>query len=154
METVPRVDFGADRSVPFIRTLAIVGFNLTGASFAMQVRDRKDGGTLRADLGTVASAASEGVRIVYAGTDTVTNHIAAGRLTAAQAASQGWAGGDSKTMTQLGIRINESTMEAMPFGIEVGDDKLLYWDLQITPSGGIKDVYAAGNFIVRAGVTA
>ena len=154
MESVPRVDFGADRYVPFIRTIAIIGFDLTGASFASQIRDRRDGGTLRADLLTVGSASAEGVRLIYAGTDTVANHITAGRLTQAQADSQGWAGTDSKTMSQIGIRINESTMESLPFGDPPGENEKLYWDLQITPPGGTKDVYASGDFVVRAGVTA
>lgn len=160
METPARLDWGADRYVPFIRTMALVGYDLTGAAFIMQVRDRKDGGTLRADLATVASASAEGVRLVYAGSDTVAAHVTAGRLTNAiyeavnSATGAKYAAADIVAVSQIGIRINETTMEAMPLGDPAGSNELLYWDIQITPLGSTKDVYAYGNFAVRAGVTA
>lgn len=154
MDTPASIDWAADRYVPFIRTMAFVDFDFTGATFAMQVRDRKDGGAVRADLATVTTASAEGVRLIYGGTDTVANHIAAGRLTQEQADARGYTSGQSLEMSQVGIRINETTMEAMPFAAEIGDDRTEYWDIQITPLGGTKDVYARGKFIVRAGVTA
>lgn len=153
METPAKIDFGADRFVAFIRTLVLIGYDFTAAAFALQVRDRKDGGAVRADLGTAASAAAEGVRLIFGGTATAAAHIAAGRLTQEQADQLGAAAGDNVLLSHLGIRINESTVEAMPFGTERGDDLPLYWDLHITPSGGIKDKYAGGDFTVRAGVT-
>lgn len=153
METPARVDFGADRFVAFIRSVRVIGYNFTDAVFAVQVRDRKDGGALRVTLATVVSAASEGIRLIYGGTDTVANHITAARLSADEATALGYASSDNITLSQLGIRINEATMETMPYGTERGDDANLYWDLHITPSGGVKDVYAGGSFTVRAGVT-
>lgn len=153
METPARVDFGGDRFVAFIRTLTIIGYDFTAAAFNAQVRDRKDGGTLRADLTTQTLASAEGVRLIYGGTDTVANHITAARMSQAQADALGYTSAQNVTLSQLGIRINETTMEAMPFGTERGDDISLYWDLHITPSGGIKDKYAGGDFLVRAGVT-
>lgn len=153
METPARVDFGADRFVAFIQTLRFIGYDFTGATFKAQVRDRRDGGALRADLSTVVLASAEGVRLVYGGTDTVANHKTAGRLTATEATALGYVDADSIVISQVGIRINETTMEAMPYGTERGDDISLYWDIHITPSGGVKDLYAGGAFLVRAGVT-
>lgn len=154
MESPARVDFGADRYVPFKRTLAFLGYDFTGATFKMQVRDRKDGGAVRADLSTVTLASAEGVRLIYGGSDTVANHITAGRL---KAVPNGYTSASTVILSQVGIRINETTMEAMPFGGEIGgeigDDLELYWDLHVTPSGGDKDLYAAGTFTLRAGVT-
>jgi hypothetical protein len=153
MQEPASVDLKGDRYVPYLETIPVLEENFTGGTFKMQVRDRKDGGTLRADLLTVASMASEGVSLVYGGTDTVTNHIAAGRLDQEDADQLGLVGGDSLVMSVLGIRINESTMEAMPFANEIGDDQVLYYDMHITPSGSTKDLWFGGTFTVRAGAT-
>ena len=145
------LDIRADRWVACIRTMAFVDFDFTDAEFSAQVRAVPDvSGTPLVDLATVGSAASEGVRLIYAGSATVTAHMAAGRL---PEVPPGMEGSTVVTVSQLGIRINETTMEGLPFPGEYGDDKLLYWDLHITPSGGIKDKYAGGQFVVRAGVT-
>lgn len=154
MDTPAALNWVADRNVVFKRTIALPNYDFTGGSFRMQVRDRRDGGATRASLTTVSSAAAEGVRLVYAGTATVAAHIAAGRLTQAQADQLGLSSGTSLLLSQLGIRINKSTMQAMPVGPVLGDDRTLFHDLLLTPSGGDEDVYARGTFTVRAGVTA
>lgn len=153
MQQPAAVDLAGDRYVPFIETIPVLEEDFTGATFKMQVRDRKDGGTIRADLAGVGSIASEGISIGYAGTDTVTAHIAAGRLDQEDADSLGLVGADNLAMTTLGIRINESTMEAMPEPPEIGDDLPLVYDVHITPSGGYKDLWFGGVFTVRAGST-
>lgn len=150
MQNPGRLPLWGDRWTPFTRTLQFEGIDLTGATFAMQVRDRKDGGQVRADLDTVATAAAEGVRLIYGGTATVAAHIAAGRI---EEAPEGMADGDSLTLSLIGIRINESTMEAMTAATEIGDDANAWWDLHVTPSAGLKDLYLHGPFIIRAGVT-
>lgn len=152
MENPGRLPLNGDRYTPFVRTLALFEVDLSGATFAMQVRDRKDGGTVRADLATVTTVA-EGVRIINSGTDSIAGHIAAGFITLEQAEDAGYTTTDTVALTLLGIRINESTMEAMPFGTEVGDDWVGYWDMHITPSGGTKEVWLYGTFTVRAGAT-
>lgn len=122
-----------DRFTPLVDTIEVVGIDLTGATFKMQVRDRKDGGTVRADLATVGSVGTEGVTLVGVTTD-----------------------GDAVPTSTLSFRINEATMEAMPDsadGLEAGADVPLWWDMHITPSGGVKFVAFAGVFTVRAGVT-
>lgn len=55
--------------------------------------------------------------------------------------------------TQLGIRINEATMEAMPDAAEVGENLELKYDIHITPSGAVKQVWLRGKFIIRGGAT-
>jgi hypothetical protein len=118
-----------DRQTPFVATLTFRGIDLTGAVMKAQVRDRKDGGTVRADLATVATANTEGLRLLSAGTV------------------------DGVLTSVVYVRINEATMEAMPLGAPAGADLALWWDMHITPSGGVKQKYLFGTFTVRAGVT-
>lgn len=145
----------ANRWTPFVHTIAFLGYDLTGADFAMQIRDYRDGGAERADLATVGGVGIEGITLVYAGTATVAVHIAAGRL---EAIPDGYAEDDDLTLTLLSIRLNEPTVEGMPFaGVdgegEVGEDLDLYWDLLITPAGGVKFRALEGVFTIKAGVT-
>lgn len=143
----------ADRQTPFVCTLSYIGIDLTGAAFKAQVRDRKDGGNVYADLTTVGTVNTEGFRLAYAGSATVSAHVAAGRGTLAQFAEAGFVGADTVTLSQVAMRINELTMEAMPFDGVIGDDLGMWWDQHITPSGGTKEKYLFGEFVVRAGVT-
>lgn len=123
------LNLNADRYTPFVATVTFSGIDLTDAVMAMEVRDRPDGGTVRAALATVTLANAQGVRLVSTGTvEGVATSIVA-------------------------IRINEATMEAMPTAPEIGDDLTLYWDMHITPDGGVKQVYLRGTFTIRAGVT-
>lgn len=146
-----RYDIGADRWVACIRTFAFVGVDFTGADVKMQVRLKADTtGTPLVELGPQVTSAAEGINFTYAGTATVADHIAAGRIPEVPA---GYALTDSVVLTLVQIRINETTMESLPYPGERGDDADMAWDLHITPSGGIKDKYIGGKFIVRAGVT-
>lgn len=129
MQRPGRLPLEGDRWTAFVRTLTFQGADWTGATFAMQVRDRKDGGFLRADLGTVASASAEGVRLISAG-------LVDGVMTSV-----------------VGIRINETTMEDIDAATEAGEDADIWWDMHITPSGGVKQKYLYGPFKIRAGVT-
>lgn len=145
------INIFADRWVACIRKIAFVDLNLTGATFAAQVRAKKDStGTALVALTTVGGAGSQGVWLDYGGTDTVLNHIAAGRL---PEIPPGMTNSTSVAVSVVGVRINETTMEGLPEPNTLGDDWPGYWDLHITPSGGTKDKYAGGDFIVRAGVT-
>lgn len=155
--TPGNLPLAGDRQTPFFETLIFLGLDLTSAVFKLQVRDRKDGGAVRADLATVTTTA-EGVRLLYGGTDTIANHITAGRLEEVPSGTNPATGlpytaADSVEMSQVTFKINETTMEAMPFGTETGDDLEIFWDLHVTPSGGLKQVYLEGTFTVRAGVT-
>jgi hypothetical protein len=150
------LDLAGDRWVPFIQSLSFVGADWTGAAFAMHVRATRDvTGTPLVNLTTVTSASAEGVRLIYGGSDTIANHIAAGRLEEVPA---GFEASDTVALSQVGIRVNETTMEGLLFpgsGAvgERGDDSKFYYDLHVTPSGGNKDVYARGTFTARAGAT-
>lgn len=129
MERPGNLDLSGDRQTLVLRTLTFEGIDLTDAVMKAQVRDRKDGGAVRVDLATVGSITSEGLKLVSAGD----------------------VGGVMTSVVSM--RINEATMEAMPFGDPIGDDLLLYWDMHITPDGGVKEKYLYGTFTVRAGVT-
>jgi hypothetical protein len=129
MQSPGNLPLEGDRYTPFVRTLTFTGIDLTGATMAAQVRDRKDGGAVRANLGTTGSATAEGIHLVSAG-------LVEGVMTSV-----------------VTIRMDEATMEAMPYGTEIGDDLDLWWDMHITPSGGDKQKYLHGVFTIRAGVT-
>lgn len=142
------------RWVPFGETWAFQGVDLTGAIFAMQIRLTPDAtGAALVDLATVGTAAEQGLRLIYAGASTVAAHLTAGRLQRDEIV-EGVADGDIVTLSLVGVRINETTMESMPLPSERGDDNLLAWDLHVTPVGGLKQVWAEGSFTVRSGVTA
>lgn len=55
--------------------------------------------------------------------------------------------------TYVTIAILEATMTALPAAAEIGENLVLYYDIQITPYGGSKSVYFKGTFTVVAGVT-
>ncbi|KLE32462.1 hypothetical protein [Aurantiacibacter luteus] len=121
----------AGRWVAFTHSVYVEGLDLTDATFAMQVRDSWNGGQIRADLSTVTTAAAEGVRFV--GLDTV----------------------NGLPVSEIGIRINETTMEAMSAeaaGIDPDADLSLVYDLHITRAG-LAEVFMRGAFIVQAGST-
>lgn len=151
MQTPGNLPLAGDRWTPFVRTWQLEGVDLTDATFSMQLRLYPDApGDALVDLATVTTSSAQGVRLIYGGTDTVANHIAASRI---DEAPEGMAGSDSLALTLLGVRINETTMEALPAAAEGGDDAPLYWDIHITPDGGIKQRWLYGTFTVRAGVT-
>lgn len=153
-----RYDISADRWVACIRVFTFVGFDFTAGVFKAQVRLKPDlTGTPLVDLANAASNA-EGLSLLYGGTDTIANHITAGRLAEVPDATNPATGNpylptDMVALSQLQLRINETTMEGLPAAAEVGDNSELAWDLHITPNGGIKDKWLGGDFTVRAGVT-
>ena len=115
-----------DRWSPMAYQIEIQDYDLTGASFALQVRDSKDGGTLRANLTTTTTPGAEGVRLVSA----------------------------SASASTIEICIAEATMEAMDIASDAGSpgaDGIGWWGLHITPSGGTKFLALEGTFTVKAG---
>jgi hypothetical protein len=120
----------ANRWEPFVYTIDFEEFDYSAASFIAQVRLTRDaGGTPLVNLSTVGGVGTEGITIV-------------GVITT-----------DGVATTSISIRIKEATIEALPEPIETGDDVTLYYDLQITPSGGVKYRALEGTFTVHAGVT-
>lgn len=155
----PRRDILADRWVACRRTFTFVGLDFTDAVFAAHIRTLPDaGGSPLVNLATVVSSSAEGLRLIYGGTDTIASHIAAGRLSEVppgtnQATDAAWQESDIVALSQIGMRVNETTMEGLPFPDDTGDDMPLAWDLHVTPSGGVKDKYMGGSFSVVAGAT-
>lgn len=123
------VNLQADRYTPYEENFIFAGIDLTDSVMKAQVRDRRDGGAIRATLNTVTMENTEGLRLVSAGEI------------------------DGIMTSAVAMFIDEATMEAMPSGLEIGDDIDLYWDLHITPDGGVKRNYLRGLFTVLAGAT-
>ena len=123
-----RYDQRAGRYVPYTDYLEIEGYDFTGATVKAQVRDRKNGGQVRADLAQVTTAAAEGIRI----DDVVVT--------------------EGVPTTRIAWRVNETTMEAMP-KTDPGADVELWFDIHLTPIGELKFVLLGGRFLVEAGVT-
>lgn len=145
-----KIDIRADRHVPFVRVLAFVGFDFTGATFKMEVRRYNDEpGTALLTL-TTQTTDVQGVRLAYAASDTVQNHIAAGRL---RKAPPGLDASTAVWLSQVKIRIDKTNVVGLPSPEELGEDWDGAWDLHITPSGGDEDRYAGGKFAVEAGAT-
>ena len=143
-------DISADRWVACIRTFSFVGLDFTGATFLSHVRLKPDASGAPLVTLNVAGAGAEGLRLIGVYTSTIAAHIDAGRLSSVP---PGYSLTDTVPLSQVGMRINEVTMEGLPFPGERGDDATFAWDIHITPSGGIKDKYLGGAFICRAGAT-
>ncbi len=138
------------RWVPFVQSLTFKGVDLSGASYAMHIRLYPDApGSPLVNLAVVGSSNAQGIYPVYADTNTVNAHIAEGRLSAVP---DGMVGSDSLALTVIQIRVNETTMEALPYPAERGKDNSLAYDLHVTPSGRDKQVWLRGPFTVEAGV--
>lgn len=130
MDQVGRLSLGGRRYQAYSKTIRLVGVDLTGASFRMEVRmlPNTPGAPLLA-LGTVGTAAAEGIRLVSV------EQV------------------DGQPVSTLGLRVNKSSMEALPFSGELGDDSAFAYDLMVDPSGGLEQVWLAGPFVAQAGVT-
>jgi hypothetical protein len=155
------VNITADRRTWFVGNYVWLGQDFTSWTFKLQVRQTKDTtGTPLANLGLVGSTpVVEGVVIWYAGTDTVANHITAGRLTSViysminPLTHLPYVASDSVVLTQLRILVSDTHMAAMPLAGQIGGDLTLYYDLTGAPSGGQSASLMGGKFVVRAGVS-
>ena len=141
--TVPLV---ADRWTPFVHRIEYQGENLTGAAMSAHVRLTPDAPGTPA----LSFANGAGAILVYGGTASVADHLAAGRISEVP---EGMATTDLLPLSIIQLEATEAGMEAMPFPADRGDDALFYWDMHITPAGGTKQVYFRGTFTVRAGAT-
>lgn len=118
----------AQRWTPFVHTTDFVGQDFTGATFAMQVRLRRDApGAALITLGN-ATAPNEGISVSVS---TVS-------------------GVPTSTME---IRIAEATLEPILLNAgKAGADVVLAWDIHITFGGGLKTRWLQGSFTIEAGV--
>lgn len=134
MITPARLVLAADRWTAFTASLlfasASADVDLSDATMRMQIRTRPDAaGSPLVDLNVVPSSGEQGIRVFDP--ETI----------------------DAHATTTIGIRINETTMEGLPFPADRGADLTLWWDLHVTQAGALKQRWMAGEFIVRAGVT-
>lgn len=131
------LDIAAFKRVPFDDDVAIIGENLTGATFAMHIRAHPgDTGTALVSLAN-ASPPSQGLSVTY------------------NAAYQYMDGPDLITAPASLIRIciDESVLEGLSLGTPYDEPVELFYDLHTTPSGGTKRVQFGGEFILKPGVT-
>lgn len=130
MDQVARLPLGGRRYQAYAKTLRFIGVDLTGASFRMQVRmlPNTPGAPLLA-LATVASGAAEGIRLI--GVEQI----------------------NGQPVSTIGIRVNKTSMQALPYAGELGDDSVFAYDLMVNPAGGLEQVWLAGDFVAQAGVT-
>ncbi|MBB3034064.1 hypothetical protein [Alteriqipengyuania lutimaris] len=122
----------AGRWVPFVHSIFVEGADLTTASFAMQVRDRWNGGQIRADLDTVTTASAQGLRLVDVTWD------------------------DGIPTSEIGIRINETTMQAISAegaGLDPDADVSCVYDIHVKRTAGMPEIWMRGPFNVQAGST-
>lgn len=132
-----QLDIPAFKRVPFDDDVAIIGENLTGATFAMHIRAHPgDTGTVLVSLAN-AAAPSQGISVAY------------------NAAYQYQDGAELITAPASLIRIciAEATLEALSLGTPYDEPVELFYDLHTTPSGGTKRVQFGGRFILKPGVT-
>jgi hypothetical protein len=129
----------ANRWEPFVHVFRFEGQDLTGATFAAEVRDRKDGGFVRASLANVESVGAQGLTLV----SVVQEDINFG----------GDVGVLNVPVSTVSMRINEPVVEAMNVAAEAGEDGAVFWDMQINPVGGVKYRVLEGTFTIKAGIT-
>lgn len=129
---VPLQTVRVARHAPAPYPLTFIGMpTMAGAAFRAQVRDRANGGTIRADLSTTTSASAEGVRLVSNTVD-----------------------GNGVRTQVIHLQFAEATMEAMPTdAADPGADSRFVIDIEITPAGGTKSVTDLAPFICAAGST-
>lgn len=131
------LDIPAFKRVPFNDDVAIIGENLTGATFVMHIRAHPgDTGTALVSLAN-ATPPTQGVSVTY------------------NAAYQYQDGAELITAPASLIRIciDEATLEGLALGTPYDEPVELFYDLHTTPLGGTKRVQFGGNFILKPGVT-
>jgi hypothetical protein len=136
MRTAATVPMAARRWEPCVRTIRIRGLDLTpivnkvatgGLDLLMQVRLAPDTpGAPLVNLPLVATAGTEGLRVSGVTLD------------------------NGAPVSTIELRINEPTMEGLPFSGEVGDPTTLYYGLQVT-FANLKKTRLEGQFIVVPG---
>lgn len=131
------LDIPAFKRVPFDDDVAIIGENLTGAAFSMQIRAHPgDTGTALVSLSN-ANPPTQGVSVTY------------------NAAYQYQDGASTVTApaTLVRICIDELTLEGLSLGTPFDEPVELFYDLHATPGGGTKRVQFGGKFTLYPGVT-
>lgn len=127
-----QLDISAFKRVPFDDTVVVVGVNLTGATFAMQIRQHWG------DSGPALLTPTVGG----------TYYPAYGYYDPRRKQTVG-----PVPATIIAISIPEAGLEVLPLAADDEKPLELVYDLHITPSGGTKIVLMAGRFIIYPGST-
>lgn len=160
MASAQNIDFVADRTLYFVQPLVFVGDDFTGATqIAMDIRTTPDAiGSPLIALSIVLDTVTEGILLQYAGTATVSAHIAAGRLDSGiynyinPATGSKYASTDSVVVSQL--RIYALMDSRIPIPEVRGDNWVGAYDLIVDIAGTPPaQKYAYGKFTVRGAVT-
>jgi len=128
MITPGTFDVFALRWQPFKLTLAFPGYDFTGATFKSEVRSYRDAPDPALISLANASSPSQGISVTVASVSGVPT-------------------------STVELRIDETTLEGLPFPNPRGPDLEAVWDLVITPSGGTKVRWVEGKFTVHGGST-
>lgn len=130
-----KISIEAAKRAPFDDTIPVMAIDYTGAVLAMEIRNEPgDQGDPLATLGASVGG-GQGLSLEwdpdYPDPET---EIPDGA-------------------TIIRIRINETTLEGLPYASDPAADRRFYYDLHLTPAGGKKFVFCAGAFVVSPGVT-
>ncbi|WP_294358488.1 hypothetical protein [uncultured Sphingomonas sp.] len=118
-----------DRWQPATLTVRVVGLDMRGSVNRLQARLIADTpGLPLIDLTDVTNGAAEGIRLVSVAIE------------------------DGRPVSTFKLRINETTVEGLPFAGERGDDTIIGYDWQ-TSVGGNRRLLARGPLTVVAGFT-
>ena len=153
-----QLDIYVTRQEWYVESFVFEDLDLTGSTFDMQVRAVKDTtGTPLLDL-TNAAPGLTGINLAYAGTDTIANHIAAGRLSEVPdkknpTTNLPYALSDNLLLSHIVISVAANLIAAIPFPAELGDDWVGWQNFFIDTPAGVPQVSWAGKFVVLAGVT-
>lgn len=147
------IDIVADRRVPYFEQYAFIGVNWAGSTWSGQLRSVKD------STGAPLIDFTPGVILDYAGTDTVANHIAAGRLTADifglinPATGANYVNADSVLLSWLRVSLDVPSIADVPIPNPPGGDVTVWYDIIRHPLSAGDEIVMRGKFTVRAGVT-
>lgn len=118
------------RTTPLDYVFEFRGIDLTDAVMAAQVRQKADNpGDPEIDLADGVSAGVTGLRLISV--ETV----------------------EGQPYSRVGMFVEEDDMADLPAAAEVGDTLTWYWDLKITPDGGVTARYLAGAFLIEGAST-
>lgn len=115
--------------------IVILGLDYSAATFKIEIRPEPGHSATAMVVLTNASAGSEGISAIY---DAGYLHPVTGEVVGA---------------TVIRPQINETTMEGLATGSPVNEPIEAFWDMHLTPSGGVKMLYAFGRFTYYPGVT-
>jgi hypothetical protein len=124
------------KRVPWVEDLPVEGPDYSAGTFLMEIRSEPgDTGAPLVSLGN-AAAGSEGISCAYDAAYPDPENA-----------------GETLAASVFLFQIDEATMAGLSTGGRTSDPVLAYYDLHVTPSGGVKFVLCYGSFTYYPGVT-